>query len=58
MIDISENILKQYGIPEEYLTNHYPIDYFDFHIDIGARGIEFLFRDNCLICHGRAFVNG
>lgn len=39
IIDISENILKQYGFPEEYLTNHYPIDYFDFYIDIGARGI-------------------
>tara|TARA_R100001015_G_C4631134_1_gene193404 strand:- start:2878 stop:3549 length:672 start_codon:yes stop_codon:yes gene_type:complete len=39
IIDISENVLKKYGFPEEYLTNHYPVDYFDFYIDIGARGI-------------------
>jgi len=26
--------------------------------DIGARGIEYLYRDNCLICHGKGFVNG
>jgi len=26
--------------------------------DIGARGIEYLFRADCLVCHGVAFVNG
>ena len=26
--------------------------------DIGASGTEYLFRADCLICHGRAFVNG
>jgi DnaJ-class molecular chaperone len=27
-------------------------------VDVGASGIEYLFRDNCLICHGKAFING
>ena len=26
--------------------------------DIGASGTEYLFRADCLVCHGRAFVNG
>ena len=26
--------------------------------DVGASGIEYLFRADCLICHGKAFVNG
>ena len=25
-------------------------------VDIGARGIEYLYRDNCLICHGSGFA--
>jgi hypothetical protein len=26
--------------------------------DIGATGTEYLFRADCLVCHGVAFVNG
>ena len=37
--DIQDKILKKYNRPEEYLTNHYPPNYFDFFIDIGSRGI-------------------
>jgi len=33
-------ILQAYGRQEEYLTNHYPHNYFDFFIDIGTRGIK------------------
>ena len=25
-------------------------------VDIGARGIEYLFRDNCMICHGAGLI--
>ncbi len=36
--NIQPQILKKYGQPEEYMTNHYPKNYFDFFIDIGTRG--------------------
>tara|TARA_R110002020_G_scaffold72542_7_gene186658 strand:+ start:3581 stop:4303 length:723 start_codon:yes stop_codon:yes gene_type:complete len=37
--DISEKIENKYNRPEEYLTNHYPKNYFDYFIDIGSRGV-------------------
>ena len=37
---IENQILLRYERPEEYLTNHYPKNYFDFFIDVGARGIK------------------
>ena len=38
--DISDKILNLYNRSEEYLTDHYPQNYFDFYVDIGARGIN------------------
>ena len=38
-IDIQKNIFDKYGRSEEYLSNRYPKNYFDYYIDIGTRGI-------------------
>lgn len=37
-LDIRVKVTEKYGTPEEYLTNHYPPNYFDFFIDVGTRG--------------------
>tara|TARA_R100000008_G_scaffold86540_1_gene80066 strand:- start:300 stop:1052 length:753 start_codon:yes stop_codon:yes gene_type:complete len=39
VFDIRDKIVQEYGRPEEYLTEKYPSNYFDYFIDIGARGI-------------------
>ena len=37
---IEEKIISKYKLPREYLTNYYPANYFDYYIDVGARGIK------------------
>jgi len=38
--NIIDNIHKMCGRPEEYLISRYPKNYFDFYVDIGARGVK------------------
>ena len=37
---IQNKIKETYNRHEEYLTDHYPKNYFNYHIDIGARGVS------------------
>jgi len=48
IVDIADKILEIYKRPEEYLVDHYPENYFDFYIDIGARGIKHPWHMNTL----------
>ena len=45
------NDLDSTNLVSEYSLN-------DKAIELMASGIEYLFRSDCLICHGRAFLNG
>ena len=38
ILDIRKAVTDKYGFQEEYLTNHYPSNYFDYFIDVGTRG--------------------
>ena len=40
IVDISQKKNEVYGIKNDYLTNLYPENHFDFHLDIGARGVK------------------
>ena len=50
--DIRKAVTEMYGTPEEYLTNHYPANYFDYFLDLGTRGtfnpwhINFIAKEN------------
>ena len=48
IISIADKILEIYKRPEEYLVDHYPENYFNFYIDIGARGIKHPWHMNTL----------